>query len=921
LFEKYGIDVIIDSKELNLDDVEPFNTAMTSKWVDKQISSGEWTDISPKDVIVDEMTTPYEALLRYRKIRAEKGKGTPLFDHPDNESTFDTSPVNQKNFISMVDDELNRLRPESPRRGLASSTAANPRGTISKESDGTLKWVPVPEAPDVVDEDFEKYLENLKIKPQEPRILVKVDTVEEAVMALLDGHDVDVPDVEGAHTLIDDFARMVVTLEKMAAEGQIDKETLSNVVFDLCQITIKGVSIFCLGNKGIPRNLMPQAEGKVVADSPAEKLLEKQNAERLAKGEKVKDEVNASVEFVNFLKEQGLKISDAQYVQSNKLKATQRDMQGQNVAKMLSSAKAGTWNPGASPIFISRDGYVIDGHHRWAAQLGLDFADGILGNNHEMNVRVVDAPISQIMRLANEFTETFGIAKKSVAKKSDQSPSYSKDVLQVVRNNALMGGSGQIDFGNLTSREQQNVVDFAASLPKTRGLSSSTSIDDIFGTPPGRTVGQKLEDGPLELPFGRDELGVPRVETPENLKKKFGYSKGQVRRYFKKNYGIDIEVKKSLFKEMDSFEDGSKRPSLRNNAAYSSLQALDDLLVNTPGMKGLLKDNNFSIEISDGGIEGRMGMFIPDSALGKFTVRGKFFRTTRFREGGKQKTKITVSIHEIDSLADKFFRMEYPFNSGQVRVQNPGQRTESFSVQGGSTVSALGVLNLPPRYRDLDDNQKVEARTEFAGRLAYATMVHEFGHLLDFSMRDKTKLDKLKLPSTMKKFLKSLLSGGEKIDLGGSPEDIYQSALKAQEIERGLAATRYGAEKAAEALAEAFASWFLFARAPKIRVQSGKRIKKTDINGEEVIETLGDLWHQPAKISQDTIFPLLEKLGQNIKSAQIDDPVNLEDLDPLVVAFALMPLLIKNPKSGKIGRRRTRRTNRSEDRRKEFAQT
>jgi len=173
----------------------------------------------------------------------------------------------------------------------------------------------------------------------------------------------------------------------------------------------------------------------------------------------------------------------------------------------------------------------------------------------------------------------------------------------------------------------------------------------------------------------------------------------------------------------------------------------------------------------------------------------------------------------------------------------------------------------------------------------------------------------------MKKFLKSLLSGGEKIDLGGSPEDIYQSALKAQEIERGLAATRYGAEKAAEALAEAFASWFLFARAPKIRVQSGKRIKKTDINGEEVIETLGDLWHQPAKISQDTIFPLLEKLGQNIKSAQIDDPVNLEDLDPLVVAFALMPLLIKNPKSGKIGRRRTRRTNRSEDRRKEFAQT
>ena len=79
------------------------------------------------------------------------------------------------------------------------------------------------------------------------------------------------------------------------------------------------------------------------------------------------------------------------------------------------ASKAGKYDPSKQPIFVSKDGYVVDGHHRWAATLAADFEDGILGNNHFMNVIVIDAPLSEIIRLANEWTDDFGIAKKHVA--------------------------------------------------------------------------------------------------------------------------------------------------------------------------------------------------------------------------------------------------------------------------------------------------------------------------------------------------------------------------------------------------------------------------------------------------------------------------------------------------------------------------
>lgn len=1267
LATKYGIDVVIDHPDMDLDEVEPFNTKMTKKWVDRQISFGNFKNVKASELIANEDTTPYEALLRYRKLNAERGGGVPLFDHPQNESGKFDSPKNVSNFVSMIDEELERINPPIGSRGLASSTALPRRGKLSKDINDAIRFTPT--TPDDVlptDDDWDNYLASLAIEPQAPRQLVKVNSVEEAVLAVLDGHDVDMPDIEGAHTLIDDFARLVVTLEQMVHDKEITDDVLKNFVFDLCQVTVRGTSAFCLGNKGIPRYLMPQALGDAIPGTTAAEWLERQNAERIAKGEKISNEVDGTADFIRFLKDHDLEISEPTTVRSDKLKATQRDMQGHKVAGMLAGAKRGKfdkatgkfdpskkWNPGKNPIFISSDGYVIDGHHRWAAQLGMDFMDGQLGNDHEMGVVIVDAPISKIIRLANQWTEEFGIAKKPVAKRTDTNPAYSREVLKLLRDSKHLGGEGKIDWGYMDPREAIDINgdwgDFADMTQKmTRGLASSTGgenakptyprkpsygpmlgeMNDIFegvtdwedfkkrydeqeivfldyettglkfdewnfskgngnvtqigavkvkngkvigrfetyvnpGIPSsdweewsrnnlkdydgnlvtdeflrnkpsvaeahrklaefagpnalmgvqnaafdkdvledalkehgidwktrgwidlkdmaamtlprwseenpdgpfrfnkkkgknvpsnsladitkylgvelgdkhhtadadaeataesmrklidgaikkgwskdvlnrknrenyvqkqqdefgkeivkfetakadfiknqskrpdggglssstewpdqstfGRTTSQKINDGPLELPNGRDNLGLPVVASTESQKRKFGTSGRQIARYFKKTHGVDVEISKSAM-------NGEKHPEFQA-AGYATLQAIDDLLINVPGLKEILKDNRFSINVTDGGMDGRSPLFMPTGVLGTFGPRARLFKTQKFGEGDKQRTRIDVNMHEIREVTKKMINYDWVNYYPGLQEAQFGRNETGFVPRGNTTGAMFQIIGLPKfddsyrvqeigsdgkpvppwkRRSDLAlDKDKVQKLTnQLNGRLAYSVMVHEFGHLLDFSQRDKSQ-QQVKLPSYFKAWWTTMTDNGSvgesvkerakrmgKRLFGGDPESLYESFLREEEIGGGNAPTSYGATKATEALAEAFAAWFLFARAPKIRTTPARRRTSRNMRGE--VESVVERVHsnpRPMDIAAGILAPLMEKLGPKVKSAKANEYLEIDDLDPLVVLYTILPLLTQNPKSGKISRRRARRMSRSKNDNKESAST
>jgi hypothetical protein len=232
-----------------------------------------------------------------------------------------------------------------------------------------------------------------------------IKTIEEGIKRVLAGEDVDMPDVAGAHTLIKELAKMAQDAKKRGEKNSIR--------YDLCKVSVKGTNLFCGGNKGIPRDAMPQAKGEVVKGSKAEKLLAKQNAKRVKNGKKPKDEVDGTEDFLAHLDKAGISASKPKRVRSDKLSATQQDMNGEKVGGMMT---AKDYDPSAEPIFVSRDGYVVDGHHRWAATVGKDAQDGKLGNNHKMNVIVLDASISKILKEANAWTDSFGIKRKTVGK-------------------------------------------------------------------------------------------------------------------------------------------------------------------------------------------------------------------------------------------------------------------------------------------------------------------------------------------------------------------------------------------------------------------------------------------------------------------------------------------------------------------------
>jgi hypothetical protein len=228
---------------------------------------------------------------------------------------------------------------------------------------------------------------------------IQVRTVEEAVEHILAGRDVELASKRQVNTV----------LTKLAAIAHEAKQLGQHAPhYDLCKVSVAGTNVFCVSRLrtkqypgGVPRIEMPQMGGHPVPGSAADRLPKNDAGE-----------VDGSQAFIAHLKSKGIKVT-AGRTPAARLRASQAELVGSNVAGMMTSTH---YDPAAAPIFVSRDDYVIDGHHRWAATVGRDAADGRLGGLKMKTLRV-DAPISRILRLANAWAKNFGIAPKSLGKK------------------------------------------------------------------------------------------------------------------------------------------------------------------------------------------------------------------------------------------------------------------------------------------------------------------------------------------------------------------------------------------------------------------------------------------------------------------------------------------------------------------------
>ena len=214
------------------------------------------------------------------------------------------------------------------------------------------------------------------------------------------------PDTFGAGSDIPDgieqgdlqkFNTDISKVQQMVADAKAKGEPAPNI--NLCQVTVPGTNLYCDGNLGIPRAEMPQFKGKAqpgsrAADMPVD-----------ASGE-----VDTEPVFREMLKQNNIKVTQTE-VPADKLKATQSELVGAKVVGMMGALEKDPEHEKiTAPIYVSRDGYVIDGHHRWAAVAAYNakYPDKQI----PMKVQVLDQDIKDAIPMANKFAEDMGIAAK-----------------------------------------------------------------------------------------------------------------------------------------------------------------------------------------------------------------------------------------------------------------------------------------------------------------------------------------------------------------------------------------------------------------------------------------------------------------------------------------------------------------------------
>lgn len=368
-----------------------------------------------------------------------------------------------------------------------------------------------------------------------------------------------------------------------------------------------------------------------------------------------------------------------------------------------------------------------------------------------------------------------------------------------------------------------------------------------------RTVDEKLRDGPVTLSFGRDANGLPKVGSLEELAARYGVKPNATTSkelapliaYFKEKYGeYGLEM---LFPSL-----------LDRTTADGKINGLPIFLAGCQALEDVL--DNLDLE--------GIGTAIADAKAANERIKPI--------EGS---TSVAADMSKVQALPVVKFTMNKDPNgdftwNGEAQDQ---LRLHSAAIVE-STMSALFVLATTklPNYDGNDKELSYQTSTLFAAqseealglsdeafrsaqmRRAYATMVHELGHFLDYRLGPK----------------------GVKVG------DLYQRQ-RARETAGtptfDQSATGYGRVNPNESVAETFASWFLFsqARFPKERAdaisrvtqqvqQDNEKMAKPFLTRAEMIKeamrsmiavTPNDLpLNHPVTLF--TVFPFLNKIGE-----------------------------------------------------------
>jgi len=242
---------------------------------------------------------------------------------------------------------------------------------------------------------------------------------------------------QGQHVRLNSPAEIPALAAEINRQGDAQmKLTGAEPAWDLGTVSVKGTRLFNEQTLGIPRDDMPQLSG------PAEPGTE---AALLAGG--ANKFVELDPQFRAQLARDGVDVKNER-VKVSSLRATQTQLTATSVAGIARAAQRGNAKVRhmlKEPIWVSKDNYVLDGHHRWAADTVLDAASGKFGTG-EIEVQRIGLPARLAVPYTRAWSQKMGIGGRSLgnAKLVESSNSISAQI-------ELAGEAGQAEDFRLSS--------------------------------------------------------------------------------------------------------------------------------------------------------------------------------------------------------------------------------------------------------------------------------------------------------------------------------------------------------------------------------------------------------------------------------------------------------------------------------------
>lgn len=230
--------------------------------------------------------------------------------------------------------------------------------------------------------------------------------VKEAIKLIADGKHIRMKSADEYSTMINKLLGQMDELGMFTlnedAENPWDRKAYSPINISLAGVP--GTNIFGGGNLGVNRIDMPQTAGKPNDSGKAHELLQSQQQAYITKRrlegaddasikQEMRDnsmnEINLSDQYESALLDKGIRLEYSTIPEQDlsNLKATQDFIDGSKIYGMAMGYYAKyerTGRPGSpKESIVTTDGYVVDGHHGWAA---------VVMYNQLVDNKVIDSP-------------------------------------------------------------------------------------------------------------------------------------------------------------------------------------------------------------------------------------------------------------------------------------------------------------------------------------------------------------------------------------------------------------------------------------------------------------------------------------------------------------------------------------------------